>query len=147
MISPLAHAAEIDRQIADMEIELSKLRQQRDQFINVAIEDNIRDDGTYRLVLKTRRSIDAKRFRALYPDVYDDIAVISATTAEKILGKELLREAVKARYPEAFISSAVVNVGDAEKRLGKSGVSPECVIINTIPGSVKIIKIGEDDVE
>ena len=147
MISPLAHAVAIDRQIADMEIELSKLRQQREQFINVAIEDGIKDDGTYRLILKTRRSINAERFRAIYPDVYDDIAVISATNAEKILGKELLREAVKARYPEAFVSSAVVNVGDAEKRLGKTGVSPECVVINTIPGSVKIVKMGEDDVE
>jgi len=144
-ISPLARAVALDRQIADLELEIASLKQQRETFVRVAIEDGIRSDGVYELKTKTRRSIDAKRFRALYPDVYDDIAVISATAAEKILGKELLREAVRTRYPEEFYEHATVNVGDAEKRLGKTGLPPEVVVVNTIPGSVKIVRVGVSD--
>ena len=144
-ISPLARAATIEIRIADLELEIASLREQRDAFVRVAIEDGIKTDGVYELKTKTRRSIDAKRFRALYPDVYDDIAVISATAAERILGKELLREAARTRYPEQFAEVATVNVGDAEKRLGKAGLPPEVVIVNTIPGSVKIVRIGEHD--
>lgn len=141
-LSPLAAAAALDRQISDMEIELSKLREQRDHFVKVAIKDGITDDGVYELKTKTRRSIDARRFRALYPAVYDDIAVISATAAEKILGKELLREAVRTRYQEKFIEAATVNIGDAEKRLGKSGLPAEVVITNTVTGSVRVVRKG-----
>jgi hypothetical protein len=144
-ISPLARAVALDRQIADLELEISSLKQQREAFVRVAIEDGIRSDGVYELKTKTRRSIDAKRFRALYPTVYDDIAVISATAAEKILGKELLRHAVMTRYPDQFAEFATVNVGDAEKRLGKTGLPPEVVVVNTIPGSIKIVRIGEID--
>jgi hypothetical protein len=144
-ISPLARAATLDIRIADLELEIASLREQRDAFVRVAIEDGIKTDGVYELKTKTRRSIDAKRFRALYPDVYDDIAVISATAAERILGKELLREAARTRYPEKFEEVAVVNVTDAEKRLGKTGLPPEVVVVNTIPGSVKIVRVGVSD--
>lgn len=144
-ISPLTRAAALDQQIADLELEIASLREQRDAFVRVAIEDGIRSDGVYELKTKTRRSIDAKVFRARFPDVYDDIAVISATAAERILGKELLREAVRTRYPEQFVEAATVNVGDAEKRLGKTGLPPEVVIVNTIPGSVKIVRVDVSD--
>ena len=146
-ISPLARAATIEIRIAEVKLELTQLEQQRDQFIKVAIEDGITDDGIYRLDRKTtvRRFIDAKVFRSRFPEIYDDIAVISATAAEKILGKELLREAVRTRYPEKFEEVAVVNVTDAEKRLGKTGLPPEVVVVNTIPGSVKIARVGVSD--
>lgn len=148
-ISPLARAATIEIRIAEVKLELTQLEQQRDQFIKVAIEDGITDDGIYRLDRKTtvRRFIDAKVFRSRFPEIYDDIAVISATAAEKILGKELLREAVRTRYPEEFYEHATVNVGDAEKRLGKAALPPEVVSSKTYPGEIRIVRKGGDDDE
>lgn len=101
--SPLIRIADIDRELREMRIrherELEALREERELLLDVATSFGHIEErhpwGVYRLVEKAtkgRRTVDADKFRELFPEKVDRLATVkysfSVAKVEKALSED-----------------------------------------------------------
>ena len=110
---------DVDQEIKSLSEELARLTEKRDTLLSRAVSSNITEGGDYAMVAKPRitRSINAERFKAMFPDQYEYIRNMEITRAKMNAGKTILLK-------------------DAERLLGKDTLSPVCDIKTTITYSV-----------
>ena len=118
-----------DEQITQYEEAIATLRAQRADLIRVAKEDGTTETDRWRLVTptKSRRSVNVGVFRDRYPDMFEELATVTASQAEKLIGKEQLREIARRLAPEDYKKTAGVTMASVEGRFGKGRLPPEIV--------------------
>jgi hypothetical protein len=72
IINPLTRVWDIDGQIAALQEQITELQQARAEALEYAIREQIAEDENCRLYRKVRRirSLDADRFREVFPEEY-----------------------------------------------------------------------------
>ena len=95
----------LKHRIDNLQRELNGLKKEYESNVEHAKELGIKQQGEYRLelVVKKTRKLDINIFKDLYPDLFFELASVPVTAAEKIVGKEAIKEAVKFTVKEFYI--------------------------------------------
>jgi len=101
----LENTFELKHKIDDLQRELNGLKKEYEGNVERAKALGIKQQGEYRLelVVKKPRKVDVNIFRDLYPELFFQLASVPVTAAEKIVGKEAIKEAVKFTFKEFYI--------------------------------------------
>ena len=101
----LENTFDLKQRINDIQRELNGLKKEHEDNVERAKALGIKQQGEYRLelVVKKTRKLDAKIFKDLYPELFFDLATVPVTAAEKIVGKEAIKGAVKFTFKEFYI--------------------------------------------
>jgi hypothetical protein len=101
----LENTFDLKNRIDDLQRELNGLKKEYEGNVERAKTLGIKQQGEYRLELVVRktRKVDVKIFRDLFPEVFFELASVPVTAAEKIVGKEEIKGAVKYIAKEFYI--------------------------------------------
>ncbi len=102
----LENTFDLKNRIDNLQRELNGLKKEYESNVEHAKELGIKQQGEYRLELVVKKNKEIKDiniFKDLYPDLFFELASVPVTAAEKIVGKEAIKEAVKFTVKEFYI--------------------------------------------